>query len=1103
MFCDLVGSTDLSGRLDAEDLRTVVRAYQEAAAGAIERHEGYIAQYLGDGLLVYFGYPQAHENDAEHAVRAGLDILTALGILNERLLPQHGVRLAARVGVHTGPVVIGEMGGGPRSEVLALGDTTNIAARVQGAAEPDTVVITAATQRLVGGLFVVEERGAEQLKGVAEPVALYRVVQPSGVRSRLDVSAGRHTPFVGRQTELGVLRDAWERVVEGQGQTVLVQGEAGLGKSRLCYELRERLTGEPHTWLECRCSPYTSGTAFRPVIELVEQALSFQAADTPAEKLAKLGAGLLRGGFAADEAGPLLAEWLELPESAGYTPLEMSPDSKRRRTLETLAAWNLKLGELQPIVVLVEDLHWCDPSSLELLGRLVAQSATARVLLVGTARPEFASPWPARSNLQTLTLGRLARRQAREMIAAVVTQNRLARHSGESRNPEAGLDSPTDWTPAPDQVRGGLSAGVTEGVLSEAVIDALVARADGIPLFAEELTQAVVEAGGEPGAAAIPMTLQDSLLARLDRLSSAKEVAQRAAVLGREFSYALLAATAGLDEGSLQQGLSRLVEAEIVFARGVPPEATYTFKHALVQEAAYESLLKQTRQQLHSRVVDVLVAEFPERVAVEPELVARHAEAAGRINDAITQHQRAGEQAQAGSAHEEAIGHLRNAIALLATPALSPVEGCPESGERDTREVVLQLALGASLAAARGFSHSECEGAYDRARILCEAVGDARRLGLALIGLAVVYITRGETERGRGLAAQVLSAAEHSGDRELAAHGHIQIATAQHYQGNFDCSLAHCEEARALYDPDRQDATAYTFATPHGITSAAYTAWNLWVLGWPDPALTGARETVELARRLDHPFSLAFSLVTEMVVHWLRRDVTAQRDRAAETMALSEAQGFPLWLGVGRAFHAATRVAADKTGAVADLLAGLTLSAETGNQSGAPALFVLLGEAYVAAGQLDEARGAVDTGLAIAAQTGQRFFDAELHRLQGEIVLSLDTPVLSSAEGRPADATRNDRNQREPFAPSSPRSGRIEGTPTAEAQACFRRALDIAREQQARLFELRAATSLARLWRDQGKRAEAHDLLAPIYAWFTEGFDTRDLVDAKALLEEL
>jgi predicted ATPase len=710
----------------------------------------------------------------------------------------------------------------------------------------------------------------------------------------------------------------------------------------------------------------------------------------------------------------LLADFLGLPPP---TPLAMSPDQQRRKTIDLLAQWNLAMSEVQPLVVLVEDLHWCDASTLELLGRLIEQSPTARVLLLATARPEFTPPWPARSNMTTLPLARLTKRQARDMVAAL-----------------GGTQLPAD------------------------TLDALVARADGVPLYVEELTKSVVEPGVARGVEAIPATLADSLMARLDRLSTAKEVAQRAAVLGREFSYPLLAAVAGLDETALRQGLARLVEAEIVFARGELPRATYTFKHALVQEAAYGSLLKRRRQQLHGRVVDVLVATFPERVAAEPEVVARHAEAAGKIDEAIAYYQRAGEHAQARSAHEEAIRHLRQAIALLATQ--------PAGGKRDAREVALQLALGGSLVVARGYARPEVEAVYERARVLCECVGDAGRLGLALIGLVAFYYSRGEAERGRVLATRVLTAAEQIGDTELLLHGHLQVATPEYYQGKFASSLAHCEAAQRLYDPGRHHAVVSMLAGDPGVVTLAYAAWNLWALGWPDRALASAREAVALARQLGHPFSLAQALFYETAAHWLRRDVTARRARAAETIALSQAQGFPLWLGVGRAFDAAARVAGGEPGAVADLGAGLALAADTGSQAGAPALSDLIGEAYLAAGQLVEARDAVDTGLALAAQTGQQFFDADLLRLQGELVLA-------------------DRGA------------------AADAETLFRRALGTARAQEAQSFELRVATSLARLWRDEGRRTEAHDLLAPLYARFTEGFDTGDLIAAKTLLDEL
>src|SRR5262245_11379708 len=648
MFCDLVASTTLAERIDDEDLREVMQRYYDACAETVRRYDGHVANYLGDGVLAYFGWPRAHEDDAERAVRAGLDLLGRdFAELNATLEAERGVRLATRIGVHTGPVVVGDMAGGPRREALALGETVNLAARLQGAAAPDTLVISGTTLRLVQGIFVTEDLGRQPMKGIAEPVAVYRVVQSSGVRSRLDVAAGRLTPVVGRQPELATLSECWEQVADGTGQTALVTGEAGVGKSRLIYELRALLAAEPHTWLECRCSPYTQGTAFHPVIELLTQGLLLATGDSATEKLGKLKRALALIGMPTADLLPLLAEFLALPPEAGYAPVAMSPELKRRRTLEALVAWVLRLGELQAVVVLVEDLHWCDPSSLELFGRLVEQSPTAHVLLIGTARPDFRSPWPARSNLMQMTLQRLSRRQAREMVAR-------------------------------------LSSGPA---VPDPVTERLVAQADGVPLYLEELTRMVLESGllaerngryevtAPLDHLAIPATLHDSLVARLDRLSAAKEVAQRAAVLGREFSYTLLAATAGLDEPTLRHGLGRLVEAELVYAQGTPPGATYSFKHALVQEAAYQSLLRRTRRMLHGRVVDALTEKFPERAAAEPEVVARHAEAAGRAEDAITHYQRAGDQAQGRSAHAEAVRHLGKAIALLAAR--------PESAERD------------------------------------------------------------------------------------------------------------------------------------------------------------------------------------------------------------------------------------------------------------------------------------------------------------------------------------------------------------------------------------------------------------------------------------
>jgi hypothetical protein len=608
----------------------------------------------------------------------------------------------------------------------------------------------------------------------------------------------------------------------------------------------------------------------------------------------------------------------------------MAPDQQRKRLLATLVGWAFGAAKAQALVIAIEDLHWVDLSTLELIQLLVEQGATARLLLLCTARPEFRPPWLPRTHHSQVTLNRLSDRETREMVSRL------------SSNAE----------------------------MSAQTLEAVVKRTTGVPLFVEELTRSVLESGGHAASGEIPATLHDSLMARLDRLGPARDVAQIASVIGREFSYELLAAVSATPENGLQSALAKLSAAELIYGHGIPPEATYQFKHALIQDAAYEALLRSRRRQLHSRVVEVLLAQFPERAAAEPEVMARHAELAGQTDVAATYYQRAAEQAQARSAHGEAIAQLRKAIALLATQ--------PEGAQRDTHELKLQLLLGGSLIAERGFAHPEVEAPYERARVLCEAVGDAGRLGIAQLGLANFY-NRGEVERGRALAAEVLALAEAQGSEELLVTAHQTVAEAEYYQGKFASSLTHCERAFALYDPARR--SEFLLGSHTGIPALGYAAWNLWCLGSPDSALARAQEAVSLGRRLNHPFSLVRALFFETHIHRHRRDTARQRERAAEVVALSEIQEFHLFLGLGR-YYAAKRVAGDF--GVAELLEALTLISETGHQS--PGFWALLAETQQAAGQLAEARATVAAALAISAQLGQPFSDADLLRLDGDLI---------------------------------------------------------------------------------------------------------------------
>jgi class 3 adenylate cyclase len=700
MFIDIVESTSLSSKLDPEMYRDVVRAYQQVCSEVITRFDGHIAQLLGDGLLVYFGYPVAHEDDAQRAVRAGLGMLAAMGELNTRLQQDKGIQLALRVGIHTGLVVIGEMGGQGRQEQLALGEVPNVCSRIQGLAEPNTVALSAATYRLVQGYFECQGLGEHTLRGVAESIAVYRVVRESGATSRLDVAQPRGlTPLVGREQEVGILVERWEQVKAGQGQVVLLTGDAGIGKSRLVQVLKDHVANEPHTRWECRSAEYSQNTALFPLVDLFQRLLRFEAYETPYAKLEKLERTLSQYRLPLEETVPLLASLLSLslPEDR-YPLLNLSPQRQRQKTLETIVAILLELGEHQPVLFILEDLHWTDPTTLELLNMLIDQTPTASLLVLLTCRPHFQPAWHHRSYLTEITVNRLSRVQMEQLV------NRL-----------------------------------TDGrILPSEVMQQIVEKTDGVPLFVEEITKAILESGqlkevdhhyeliGSFSTFAIPATLQDSLMARLDRLVTAKAVAQYAAVIGRQFAYDLLLTVSQLDEATLQRELGRLVEAEIVYQRGMPPQAAYTFKHALIQDAAYESLLKSTRQHYHQRIAQVLEEQFVETAETQPELVAHHYTEAGLIAQAVGYWHKAGQSAVQRSAHVEAISHLRTGLALLQT--------LPETTERLQREVDMLIALGKSLIETKGAA-PEVEQTYIRAHHLCEHLDEPHQLFLVLRGL--------------------------------------------------------------------------------------------------------------------------------------------------------------------------------------------------------------------------------------------------------------------------------------------------------------------------------------------------------------------------------
>jgi class 3 adenylate cyclase/predicted ATPase len=1029
LFCDVVGATELSASLDPEDYFEIVRAYHERAAELVLRYGGHVAQYLGDGLLAYFGYPKAHEDAAERAVRAGLAIVDALAEFNRGLEREKNVRLSLRVGIHTGTVVLGQTGGQQHREVLAMGETVNLAARIQAIARADTVVMSGDSERLVRGLFVIQDLGPQRLKGILRTIPAYQVAGATGVRGRLDLLGAENlTPFIGRHAELRRLLEEWEQVRRGRGRVVVISGEPGIGKSRLTRALRERFAGASHTWLEAQCSPWTENTAFHPVIELHRRQLGVRDQDPPGETLARFEAALRDAGLAVEEALPLVAALHGIPLPEDFQPPPMSREAQRRKTLETLCEWVLRLGHERPVVFLVEDVQWIDPSTAELVGRVVDQVADRALLLLVTHRADYSPLWTAKARL-TIRLDRLVKNEAKRMVEHVASD---------------------------------------EGLLPERMIE-IVVRAEGVPLYLEELTKAVLEsAAPDSGGAAvgapstpftIPATLHDSLLARLDRLGSAKELALLASVIGREFTYPLIAAASPGDETGLRARLAQLVESELVFQIGEPPDATYRFKHALIRDEAYQSLVRSARRQYHARIGETLEARFPQETAARPELVAHHFLEAGDSDKGVHYLTIAARRAVMTSANVEAIRQADQALEVLSHESVSP--------QRSQLEMALCTLRGAALIATRGYASDEVQRTFARARELASAFGDSPQLVPVLHGLWLFHMVRGDRKPTRELANQLLLIADGSDDTTACLFGWTVVGIQSFFEGRFQAAVDFIERAFALYEPHLHSQLAVTHSLGTAGVARANEATCLWFLGYPDRARDLVRDVIKAARDDRHPFTLAGVDVMGAMVFHLCRDPASTRPLEEEALRIATEQGFPLWIGgalCGLGNSIAELDSFDE--GMERTREGLALYRATGGQTNAA--FVLGGVAtrYHEKGRFDEAERAVDEALALVERNLETFYAPELWRLKGEVTLA---------------RTADERS----------------------AEALFQRALDLAGAEHARSLELRAATSLARLAERGGEGRRGFEVLAPIYEWFNEGLDTPDLQDARALLERL
>ena len=1033
MFSDLVGSTALSARMDPEDLREVIAAYQKCVAEAVRRFGGFVAKYMGDGVLVYFGYPQAHEDDAERAVRAGLELIAAVTALKSP------VPLQTRVGIATGLVVVGDLiGSGEAQERGIVGETPNLAARLQGIAEPNMVVIAEATRRLLGNLFELRDLGARDLKGIAGPVRAWAALRASSVASRFEaLHASGLTELVGREEELELLLRRWSRAKRGEGEVVLLSGEAGIGKSRLTAALLERLSGEAPTRLRYFCSPQHTDSAFYPIIGQMERAAGLAHDDKPQAKLDKLDAVLAQTSTSPADAA-LLAEMLSLPNDGRYPALELVPDQRRQRTLEALTSQLAGLARQQPVLMIFEDAHWVDPTSLEVLGRTVDRIKTLPILLIVTFRPEFDAPWVGQSHVTSLTLNRLGEREAAAIVARLAGYKAL----------------PAD-------------------VLAE-----IVERTDGIPLFVEEMTKAVLEAESEGAARrtaaavpspalAVPASLHASLMARLDRLGPAKEVAQIGSAIGREFSHALLAVVARKPEADLGSALERLVQAGLLSRQGMPPQASYLFKHALVQDAAYGTLLREPRRALHARIAEAIEDQFAETAESRPEILAHHCTEAGLIEKAAGLWGEAGQRSLDRSALAEAAAQFTRALEQIAT--------LPGTAALRREQIKLQVALITPLMHVKGYAAPETRAAAERARLLIEQAQtleeppeDPLVLFSVLYGLWAPNYVAFNGDLICDLAARFLGLAEKQGAAVPLMVGHRLMGAALVHTGDISRGRVHYDQALALYDPAEHRPLATRFGQDIGVMILCFRSWARWLLGYPEAALADINNALKDARATGQAATLMYALLNASFTHILRGDYTAANAEADEQAALADEKGALLWKAFAMSMQGCLLALTGKASdAVRMITAGISALRSTGATMWMPLYLPNLARAYAELGQFDDAWRCISEATAAIEMSKEKWYEAEAHRTAGEVALKSPEP----------DA--------------------------AKAEAYFERALSVARAQQAKSWELRAAMSMARLWRDQGKRDEAHDLLAPIYDWFTEGFDTLDLKQAKALLDEL
>jgi predicted ATPase/class 3 adenylate cyclase len=1028
MFVDLVGSTELSLRLDPEELREISRGYQDATAREVGRFGGHVAKYMGDGVLVFFGYPQAHEDDPVRAIYAGLAIVRAVKQLGKQMLANHGGRLRARIGAATGVVVVGDLVGTEGSEPGAVtGETPNLAFRLQEAARPGQVLVAERTRALAGEAFKYEEPEQRKLKGFPDPVRLWRVLGPSGVESRFEALHGRWlTPMVGREQEIALLLDRWRQAKEGEGQVVLISSEAGIGKSRITEVLRERVMAEEHLRIRLQCSPYHTNSALYPIVEHLERAAGFEREDTPQAKLDKLEAMIGQAATTVTAISALLAPLVSIPTGDRYPPLGLTPERQKEQTLAALTDQVIGLAAKTPVLMILEDAHWIDPTTLESIDLTISRIEASRVLLVITFRPEFQPKWLGLPHVTSVSLNRLSKRQVAEMV---------------------------------DGVTGGRA-------LPQAVLDQIIARTDGVPLFVEELTRMVLESGllkeegdrfvlqGSLPPMAIPWTLQDSLMARLDRLAPVRSVAQTAAVIGRTFGHELLSSVVGIDLPKLDMALDQLVDSGLIFRHGTGSGARFTFKHALVQDAAYQSMLKSQRQRLHAQIGKVLEAKLGVLAEAAPEMIAQHYAEAEMNEAAIQWWHQAGERAVARSANVEAIAILSKAMATL--------DLVSDRARLRSQEFAILTALGSAFGSTKGYGAPETKKVYVRALDIIKETGDVEGGLPALFGIWATFFASGQRKESGELLREFMQIAKERNSEDFSSVSQWMLIQELFLDGKFKETAHLLEERLEQRIGIHDDKLALEIGEHPGALIYTVASWSYLCLGNIEQSVESIKEALRLSKLANHANSIANSLAYESVLYKEMGNVEKSHSTAVECIDYAEKQEIAGWVAVARVVKGLCECQLGEVDGVASVRKGLA-DWQKIYVVYLPQFNLYLAEACLAVKRFEEGLKAVDEGLRWVSKSEERAFCAELHRIRGELLVA-------------------------------------RGSPGEEVEACFRDALDIAREQQAKTFELRAATSLARLWSERSERKRAHDVLAPILSSFRGNISTRDLTEAKILV---